>query len=594
MELYTQENLGVIGEAEVKGFMEALLRCKAGKSRTDARIIASENWWKLRSDREPAPGGFRATSGWLHNVIVSKHADAVEAYPQAGILPREATDRGEAELLGAVVPCILERNRFEATYSRHAWQKLKTGTGVYKVVWDARLLEGRGDIRVEQVDLLNLYWEPGVTDIQKSRWFFHTELWDGALLEEAYPFLKGKLTTSSFRSARYVYDDSVSTDGKFTVVEVYYRKAGKLHYCRFVENHVLFATENEPQFAQRGLYDHGLYPFVFDPLFPIEGSPCGYGYVDLCRNPQTAIDLLMSAFVENAAQGAKPRYFTRRDGNVNKDQFLDARESLVEVAGNVDEDSIRRIDHASLDGMYVGVYDRLVAELRETSGNTETSTGNVSAGVTAASAIAALQEAAGKGSRDATRSAYRAFSQVVELIIELIRQFYELPRSFRIAGPYGTQRYLQYSNWGLQGEPGKKPLFDIRITAQKKNAYSSVAQNELALQLFKLGFFEPSRAPQAIACLEMMDFDGRDELLQRIGTAADREQKLRDYMGLALLLAEKTQPELAQRIRLELETGAPPASGGEGKLSAGKREPSQVTSARAKARQTSQPEGGGA
>ena len=214
--------------------------------------------------------------------------------------------------------------------------------------------------------------------------------------------------------------------------------------------------------------------------------------------------------------------------------------------------------------------------------------------MTAASAIAALQEAAGKGSRDATRSAYRAFSQVVELIIELIRQFYELPRSFRIAGPYGTQRYLQYSNWGLRGEPGKKPLFDIRITAQKKNAYSSVAQNELALQLFKLGFFEPSRAPQAIACLEMMDFDGRDELLQRIGTAADREQKLRDYMGLALLLAEKTQPELAQRIRRELETGAPPAPGGEGKLSAGKREPSQVTNARAKARQASQPEGGGA
>ena len=55
---------------------------KAGKANLERRVVAAENWWKLRNSAEEsresslADGGFRSKSGWLHNVIVSKHADA--------------------------------------------------------------------------------------------------------------------------------------------------------------------------------------------------------------------------------------------------------------------------------------------------------------------------------------------------------------------------------------------------------------------------------------------------------------------------------------------------------------------------------------
>ena len=126
-----------IGTEQLKKFMQVLEKYKAGKSQTENRILASENWWKLRNTTEEqkvtsigADGGFTATSGWLHNVIVSKHADAMEAYPEPNILPREEMDKGEAQKLSAIVPCVLEQNAFEATYSDNMWQKLKTGTGV--------------------------------------------------------------------------------------------------------------------------------------------------------------------------------------------------------------------------------------------------------------------------------------------------------------------------------------------------------------------------------------------------------------------------------------------------------------------------------
>lgn len=353
-----------IGAEQVKKLTAVLQKYKTGKVRTEHRIIASENWWKLRNDAEEggdsltmAKEGFKSASGWLHNVIVSKHADAMEAYPEPNILPREEDDRAEAHILTAIIPCVLEQNQFEKTYSDVAWQKIKSGTGVYKVVWDTGKLNGLGDITISKVNLLNLYWEPGITDIQRSRYLFHVELMDRDLLEEQYPALEGKLKGQNFMTAKFLYDDTVSTDGKVLVVECYYHRyvQGRktVQYVKYVNDQVIFATENDPALAQRGLYDHGMYPYVFDALFPIEGSPCGYGFVDICRNPQTCIDLLNTSFVKNAMAGATPRYFKRQDGGINETEFLDLTKSIVNVNGNLGEDSLRQIPFQPLDGVYV-------------------------------------------------------------------------------------------------------------------------------------------------------------------------------------------------------------------------------------------------
>lgn len=184
-----------VDSLRVREFNRILDKYRAGRAMTQARIIASENWWKLRnsaSESDSAQGsvnGFVSRSAWLHNVIVSKHADGMEAYPQPVILPREPSDTQEAQMLSSIIPCLLEQNHFEQVYSAALWQKLKTGTGVYKVVWDSEKLGGMGDIAVEGVNLLNLFWEPGITDIQSSRYLFHIELTDGDLLSEAYPDL---------------------------------------------------------------------------------------------------------------------------------------------------------------------------------------------------------------------------------------------------------------------------------------------------------------------------------------------------------------------------------------------------------------------
>lgn len=616
-----------VGKEQVRKLTEVLQKYKAGKSMTERRILSSENWWKLRNSMEESGSSavmaeekFTSKSGWLHNVITSKHADAMEAYPEPNILPREAGDRPEAQKLTAIIPCVLEQNGYEKTYSDAMWQKCKTGTGVYKVVWDKDKLGGLGDICIARANLLNLYWEPGLADIQRSRYFFHTELCDKDLLEEQYPDLKEELKGNNILSTRFSYDDAVSTEGKTTVVECYYHKyiGGKktLQYVKYVGDTVLYATENDEALARRGLYDHGLYPYVFDALFPIEGSPCGYGYVDICRSPQTTIDMLNTTFVKNAMCGATPRFFVRGDGSINEAEFLDLTKSLVHSSGGtLGEDSIRQIVSQPMGGIYVNFLDRVIQELRETSGNTETATGSTSFGVTAASAIAALQEASGKGSRDSTLSAYRAYTEVVNLVIELIRQFYDLPRCFRIMGQYGAEQYITYSNTGIQPQAQgnafgvdlgyRLPVFDIKVSAQKKNVYTKVSQNELALQFYQMGFFNPQTTDQSLMCLGMMDFDGKDEIMQKVAQNGTMFQKLTQYMQLALALAAKAQPDMVQGLSNDImqtmgvQTSAQGSNAETAQLADGgemaggeKKESSIVENARSRSNSAAQPDGG--
>lgn len=520
-----------IGREQIQKATQILMKYKEGKANLEKRIVDNELWYKLRhwECMRDKKDQVRPTSAWLFNSIANKHADAMDNFPSPNILPREEGDKGEAEMLTSIIPVILDQNDFEQVYSDVWTYKLKSGTGVYGVFWDASKLNGLGDISIKKIDLINLFWESGITDIQDSRNLFNVQLVDNDILEQSYPQLQGKLGGATMDITKYVYDDSVDTSDKSIVVDWYYKRKinGKtvLHYCKYVNDVVLFATENEPTYRE-GLYAHGMYPFIFDPLYPVEGTPTGFGYIDVGKEAQAYIDRLNSSILENALANTKPRFFIRTDGDVNEAEYGDMTKDFVHVGGNLGQDSVLPIQGKPLSDIYMNVLTSKIDELKETTGNRDISTGGTTSGVTAASAIAAMQEAGSKLSRDNSKAAYRCFRKLCLMVIELIRQFYDLPRCFRILGENGTQRFIAYSNAGIvpqmQGndfgiDMGMRiPLFDIEVTAQKSSPYSKMAQNELALQFYGAGFFNPAMADQALVCLDMMDFERKQFVMQKV------------------------------------------------------------------------------
>lgn len=522
------EPVKAIDKEAVQEAMKILQKYKAGKANLEQRIINNEQWYKMRhwDSMKHSSSDVLPTSGWLFNCIANKHADAMDNFPSPNILPREETDQAEADILTSVLPVVLDQCEFEQAYS-DAWDaKLKSGTGAYGIFWDGNKMNGLGDIDIRHIDLLNLFWEPGIKDIQRSRNIFSVELQDNELLVGQYPQLQGKLGTATTNISQYIYDDTVDTSDKSAVINWYYKKDSLLHLCIFVNDEVLFATENDPQNYPNGWYEHGQYPFVFDPLFRVEGTPCGFGYIDVGKSAQEYIDRGNQAIIQNMLANARPRHFIRTDGAVNEKEYADMSKDFIHVDGNLGQDSILPVQGKPLSDIYVGIINNKIDELKETTGNRDISTGGSTSGVTAASAIAAMQEAGSKLSRDHIKASYRAFRAVCVQIIELVRQFYDVPRFFRILGQNGAAKFIQFSNAGLlpqyQGvEMGvdmgyRLPLFDIEITAQKQSPYSKMAQNELALQFYGAGFFNPQMADQALACLEMMDFDRKDFIMQKI------------------------------------------------------------------------------
>ncbi len=607
-----------VGKERILEAQRTLLRYKEGKANLERRIVENEQWYKLRHwecMRDPKQE-VQPTSAWLFNSIANKHADAMDNFPSPNILPREEGDKAEAEMLTSILPVILEQCEFEETYSEVMNYKLKTGTGVYGVFWDRSRLRGLGDVSIRKIDLINLFWEPGITDIQNSRNVFYAELTDNDLLEAEYPYLKGKLGGNSADVTRYIYDDTVDTVGKSLVVDWYYKKAvggtTVLHYCKYVGDTALFATENDPRYAERGWYDHGMYPFVFDPLFRVEGTPTGFGYIDVGKDAQAYIDRGNQAIMQNMLANAKPRYFMVQDGGINEEEYVDLTRDIVHV-DSLDERYIRAIDGKSLDSVYVTALNNKIDELKETTGNRDISTGGTASGVTAASAIAAMQEAGSKLSRDQNKASYRAFRKVCLMVIELIRQFYELPRCFRITGVNGAARYVRYSNEGLQPQSQgfelgidmgyRLPLFDIEINAQKQSPYSKMSQNELALQFYSAGLFNPQMADQALACLDMMDFDRKQFVIQRVSQNGTMYQELlqtkQQVIALASVIDGIKGTGYAQRFAAQMGGAPPAATGGfpsrdaveveEGGGTERDSEPSVIKQARQRAATSSEP-----
>ena len=536
------EETQVIDKKAIEKAVETLKKYKDGKKNLEDRIVEEEQWWKLRHWDVIGKGELgdrpQPTSAWMFNSIAAKHADIMDNYPEPNVLPRERGDEQSAKILSSILPVIYERNNYEETFSDAAWYKLKHGVVAKGVFWNTELEEGLGDIDTQFIDMLNIFWEAGITNIQASRDLFIVSLKDNDLLEKEYPQLKGKNGGKVIDVKQYVYDDTVDVTNKSVVVDWYYKKrnaAGKtvLHFCKFVGNEVLFASENMPEYAENGFYNHGLYPVEFDVLFPEEGTPVGFGYIAIMKSPQMYIDKLQQVILENTIKATKPRFFAKKNVGINVDEFKDDTKDIVWVEGDIDEERLRQIDIQQVSGAALNILQMKIDELKETSSNRDVSQGSTSGGVTAAAAIAALQEAGNKQSRDMISASYRSYTRECYLAIELMRQFYDETRSFRITGETGKYEFIDFNNKMMQGEPippayagqelepdyielFRKPVYDIVVKPQKRSPYSKMAQNELAKEMYNMGFFNPQLAEQSLTALELMDFDGIEAVKEKV------------------------------------------------------------------------------
>lgn len=554
-----------VGEEQLRAANEILRKYREAKANLEDRIIEEERWYEMRMDaksrraarykaidsdgcedtattqavrksrraEEDRVGGATA-SQWMFSAIANKHADAMDNIPTAAILPREESDEGDAKILSEILPVVLTRANWQRVYSRGEWYKLKHGICAYGVWWNPRLENGLGDIQLSNVNILNLYWDGAVDNIQDSPNLFILAFEDRKKIAQMYPQadLNGTKAGRVEEWKKFVHEDSSDDADKIVVVDWYYkvyRPDGRtvLHYAKYTGETLLYASENSEQYADSGWYEHGRYPVELDVLFPIEGTATGFGLIAISRAPQEYIDILDRNILGYAERASRYKVMVKAATDMNVAQFLDPTREIVEVAGDVSDDRVRQIIPSALDATYINLREAKINELKETTSNRDVSQGSSSGGVTAASAIAALQEAGNKTSRDMLSNSYHTFELIMQQVVELIRQFYSDARSFRIVGENGSgTRYVQYDNRNIrEAQTGidsqgnslyRRAIFDIDVKAAKQNPYNQLSHNETMKELYGLGVFNPQNATQALAMLKGMKFDGIDQVRQSV------------------------------------------------------------------------------
>ena len=600
----------VIDKNVLRRTNKILKEYKEGKRSLENRLIAHEQFWKMRQwqsgvGEAKAPTGYNVYSTpWLHTCLETRLADAMDAFPTAKFLPRSKEDEEEAKMLSKIAPVILRQNGYEKTYRRSAKYCLENGAFINGVFWDPQARGGLGAIKIDHVDAMNLFWQPGVRSIQDSDNVFYTTLADNDALKRLYPELEKSIGKNNFLIGKYRYDDKVDTSNKSVVVDWYYRKREGtktvLHYCKYVGETVLYSSENEGE--TEGYYHHGKYPFVMAPLFEIEGSPFGYGLIDICESTQLQIDLLNKAICDNATEGSRPRYFGSVDNTINLKQLNDPSQRIVEVEGRIDEEHLKIIDTKEISGNYITYLRDLIEQMKFCTANQDVNNGAAPAGVTSYSALSALQETSGKKPRDTNRTFYDAFSDVMYMFLELVRQFYTTPQQFRIDSPDGQREYVSYTNAGLQpveqiaanGETVYRlPEFDIEIAVLKSNPYKTLEHNEFILQLYNLGAFNPQNVDQALALVHHMDFDDKDEVIETIQKNKTLTDLLLQYQKIALSLAQQVDPAMADQLAqtiVSADAGITAGGGGtvDPSMLSGKKEHPFGAASRAAARESTQ------
>lgn len=490
----------------------AFTRYVAEKAAVDQELLDNEEWFRNRcfDGGKDTDGGVHGAGGYVYNIIANKHADAMDNYPDPIFLPRAEDDLGAAEELSAVMPVILAQSEFYKTYSEGWWSKLKHGTAAYGAFWDG------DNLCLREIDLLNLFWEPDIEDIQDSRFLFVTQVLSREQMGTLYPQVSPSQYAApiNLRCYEHRFDPN-----RVLVVDCYYKDHG-VHLLKFCGDAILYHSKEDKRLSKQGLYHHGKYPVVFDRLIAKRGTPQGVGYIALSRGAQEYIDHLDSLLLKNALVAGRQRWFIKDNGGVNEQEFLNFENDLIHVAGSLEESHIRPFQAASLPSYVQYLRERKIEELKEICGNRDFQQGGTAQGVTAYSAIVALQEAGNKLSRDMIASSYESFRELMRLCVALVVQFYDEERMFRVTG----DAFMAFSNRSLL-RGGKEVELDIEVRAQKQNPFSRESQNQLMLELYKLGVFRPENAAAAKLLVAQMDFNGRDELLK---TLALQEQAYRN------------------------------------------------------------------
>ena len=472
----------------------------------------------------------------LKSTINNCVADQMDNTPEALMLPERPEVESLATEMTDVVRFILDQNGYETYHRRRVEDFFIAGTAVTQVSWDKDMDNGDGNVSVLRIPVENMVWDPESEDIQDARALikcsWHPLSWYADHYPEAAPYIHDEANEHQNVGRPESVQNVVSpSEGRAMLLEYWYRRYDSRKRRYTINVAYLAGGALLDQFEDA--YAHGKYPFVFDAFTQIPGQPVGEGMVFELTPMMRYINRYAQYIDENLRYNCKSRMLIRKGSNIDTKQLSDWNQNLVE-GDAIDEDNVRWFDTKPLNGMVSNQMLQFQNDMKMDSGQNQFSRGEVSGGVTAATAISALQEAGGKITRMRTAILSAGMKKIVEQVLWLVAEFYTEDRERLIIGEDQERRTIHLNAKHLMNTDRKAggllppPPYVVQIQIQRRNPLRVAAQNDLMIQAYTMAAQSGQNFPLS-TLFELLVVDGKDRVLPKL-----REMEQQQMMMAAL------------------------------------------------------------
>ena len=454
-------------------------------------------------------------------------ADQMDNMPEALMLPETKELEAVAEDLTDVVRHVLARNQYEKLHRRRVEDCFTTGTSVTQVAWDSDMDAGRGNVAIIRWPIESFLWDPAAENIQDARALIKVSWHPMSWFEQHYPEQAALMSAdpAEYRSLGLadVQPERPADENRAMLVEYWYRlyDAALRRYTinvAYLAGGVLLSHDQD-------VYRHGMYPFILDVYTPIEGLPVGDGMVQELAPMMRYVNRYASYIDMNLRMASKGRLLVDRNAGLDKAALLDWETDVVE-GDRIDPSALQWLQTQPFSGLALQQMMQMQSDIKQDSGQNQFARGETVGGVTAASAISALQEAGGKITRLRTHVFNQGFREIVTQAMWLISQFYDRRRVLFITG-----RQVDASPARLfGGEAFPEPPYTVQVQVQRRNPLRQQAQNDLFLQAYRLSAEAGQYFPLS-ALFDILHVDGKDRILPL----------LKEHETLPMELAQKTE-----------------------------------------------------
>ena len=483
-------------------------------------------------------------SNTLNSCVDNVIADQIDNMPEARMYPERPETAKSAEEMTDIVSFVLYQAGWPGKYQSLMEDAVVTGTGIAQVVWNDEAMEGEGlpDVTVWHPE--DFFPDPQYENLQDGRGCFKATRTTVAWVEEHYPEARGYVKGEVIREAEATYSTITAPDGDrdTELLEFWYKrydaekKKNRVHMALMAGHALLYSTELDFGVSRKGefkegVYAHGMYPFVMYKYRSVWRKPFGTGLIYDYRTQQEAIDRYQKYIDDNARLSAIQRFFIRKGSGINADQVADLTQQIVEWEGDDIRNVLQTVQASPLNNQVYQMMQYLSDTMKQDSGQNQFSRGEGGLGVTAASAIEALQAAGGKITRWHTEQFKDSFREMIEQLLWVLSEYMEPGRKLLIVGGWDTtgamqERFVEVLAPGKEGDKLPRPAYTVRVQAQRNNPGWIQEENQFIMQMAQVcGQYGQPLPPEIIVSL-LQGYPNKSAVLRAVQANSQQKQAM--------------------------------------------------------------------